>query len=376
MNDYLLADKAIYNQVIEDIYAGDGTAIHPKLFDAYAENLRKAVSGVFRGVEYGDPHYDTAKQLEANVSRFAAYKAYNATQQLRRKLTNDDGAPLTREEYRRQAQGVVNAFNRYQAVEHNTSVSRARTAKQWIDYTGDELQRELFPNMRWLPSRSSEKRPEHVRFYGHVWAKDSPHWSVHQPGNLYGCKCDWEQTDDPADGEVPRGASAQKGLRGNPGQTGEVFSKDAAYFERVPEKRRNVVEKSYGSLERSVVRESMKQFYGKTISKELLNGEIAKVEFSGRSARHVSNDLIGDPLYSIKNAIVDDLDRYLKDAELVGYMDNTKRDKKPDVERYYYFRFRFPGGSEGYIHVEQDRWKKQTVYAVTTTLRPEVTRIK
>ena len=72
-----------------------------------------------------------------------------------------------------------------------------------------------------------------------------------QPGNLYNCKCDWEETDDgPVNSHNAdtTHAIAAKGLEDNPGETGEVFGKNAPYF-KVDGKAKNEVNEFWKPIE-------------------------------------------------------------------------------------------------------------------------------
>ncbi len=209
---------------------GEISDIQPDVYRAYSENLRKAVAGVLSSDGYGDKYFDLQAQLQSNVSRFAAYKAYHLTQQLKHQRDKwpDD------EDFKKVAKAVINTFNRYQAAEYNTAVARSRTAKQWTDFKADPIANELYPNLKWLPSRSAEPRIEHQKFYGLVLPKKHPFWLQNQPGNLWNCKCDWEETDVPIDTreltteQIDQyskngGGVCAKGLYGNPVETGEIF---------------------------------------------------------------------------------------------------------------------------------------------------------
>lgn len=167
---------------------------------------------------FEDGYNDTLRaQLNANVTRFAAYKAYHATQQIKQAKT--DGS---------EPEPVLHKYNRWQATEYATTVARCRTARQFADFNS---RADLFPCLRWLPSRSASPREEHRMFWNRVWRKDDPFWQTNQPGNLWNCKCDWEETDDePTDGN-PANTIAAQGLEGNPAITGEVFSPNASYFD-------------------------------------------------------------------------------------------------------------------------------------------------
>lgn len=205
--------------------------MHPALFEAYAGDLRKAVAGVLGSPNAGDKYFDLQQKLTLNVSRFAAAKAYQATRVIDRLRADGNGVMRPKEAFRQLARRTLNAFNRYQAAEHNAAVARARTAMQWLDFNADGRKNALLPNIKWLPSRSVERREEHIAFYNKVWAKDDPFWEHNQPGNLWSCKCDWIETDEPVSGE-PHDTTPAKGLAGNPAKTGKVFSDDASYYAR------------------------------------------------------------------------------------------------------------------------------------------------
>lgn len=241
---YSLSMRQLYAQVIADVRDGKAGTIHPELYRAYSENLTKGVSGVLSPSTYGDRYLDMQLQFEANVARFAAYKAFHATQQLQRQLADSEGVARSPEEFDRMARAVLNTFNRYQAAEYNTAVARARTAKQWADFSqGDNMF--LFPNIRWLPSRSANPREQHMPFYNRVWAKTDPFWNSNQPGNLWNCKCDWEETDDPITGDNPEGIRPAKGLEGNPADTGQIFTDNCTYVKKAGKQERQKIEEFY-----------------------------------------------------------------------------------------------------------------------------------
>ena len=220
-----LADGEMFGRIIGEIADDFDAAVNKRLLDIYAGNLLGGVRGVFGDTGYGSRYFGLANRLEANAARFAAYKAYHATEQVKRQLT----ARVSKEEALKRAEGALRAFNRYQAAEYNTAVARCRTAKQWIDFNR-EGHAVIFPNIRWLPSRSAERRPQHVPYYNRVWAKTDPFWLENQPGNEWNCKCDWEETADDVDHDGVKVTPPPAGLSGNPGITGEIFSEKSIYF--------------------------------------------------------------------------------------------------------------------------------------------------
>ena len=90
------------------------------------------------------------------------------------------------------------------------------------------------PNLRWMPTTSPNPEAEHKRFWAMKLTRpiDDPFWNKHRPGDRWNCKCSLEATDEPitdlpddADDEKP-----QRGLRGNPAKTGQIFDKSHPYF--------------------------------------------------------------------------------------------------------------------------------------------------
>ncbi len=209
-------------------------------------------------------------QLNANVTRFAAYKAYHATQQI--KQAKAEGS---------EPEPVLHKYNRWQVTEYATTVARCRTARQFADFNS---RADLFPCLRWLPSRSASPREDHRRFWNRVWRKDDPFWQTNQPGNLWNCKCDWEETDDePTDGN-PNNAIAAQGLEGNPAITGEVFSPDASYF-RTDE----ATDKSVRSFYRDFIRERYAN-YSKGVSSDIGHIEIDNIAIIEASKGSADNN--------------------------------------------------------------------------------------
>ncbi len=212
---YNLTKRKLYQKVLDDLKNGVVPDINPDLYEAYSQNFRKAVAGVF-----GDNPSDLSIQFDANVSRFAAHKAYHATREL---------AGIEADEIDTKGKAILNKYNRWQAAEYNTAVARARTARQWKDLQEDTT---LYPNLRWLPSRSATPREQHMVFYNRVWAKTDPFWNENTPGSLWNCKCDWEETDEPVTDGNPVTKVTAKGLEGNPGITGEIFTNESAYIKK------------------------------------------------------------------------------------------------------------------------------------------------
>lgn len=336
---------------------GNAGTIHPDVYKAYSDNLRKAVGGVFRSDDYGDRYFDLEAQLQANVTRFAAYKAWHLTEQLkkqREKWTDDD-------EYKKVAKAVLNTFNRYQAAEYNTATARARTAKQWTDFTSDPIANELYPNLKWLPSRSANPREEHIPFYGLVLPKTDPFWQENQPGNLWNCKCDWEETDSPAATERPASIHA-KGLEGNPAETGEIFTKECTYFKQAGNgnKQRKQVEIKIANKIRPLLEAELKvKLLNKQEATCKIDGEEHTVMFIPQGIGEAAQSMQGTSSYWIKNEILPKIPEYIQSGHLVNITEsdpthNTRKQTvklKERTDYFYYFETVLPNGEKVYINI-------------------------
>ncbi|MDR0206673.1 MAG: hypothetical protein LBI45_05395 [Bacteroidales bacterium] len=347
---YNLTKKELYEKVLSDIKAGNSSTINTDLYRAYCESLKRAVSGVLQSGEYGSRYFDMQQQLEANVSRFSAFKAYHAT-----RLLQENEHPKIKK-------AILNTFNRYQVAEYNTTVARTRTAKQWNDFNADPVSNELYPNIKWLPSRSANPREEHRIFWGKVWAKDDPFWSENQPGNLWNCKCDWEETDEPAtDGTYNYTPPA--GLEGNPAETGEIFTDKASYL-KMSESRKEEVEKSTYNIARN---ESLKNAIGRLkdviIEKKTSEGTI-QVGFNRKGLEHFQYDFF--PNKWTRDEILRTIDTVLKNAEYVAEANCFKGN--PMVDKFYYYKVTLLE-NEWFLNVRKLKNGRAYLYSMTDKIK-------
>ncbi len=213
---------------------------------------------------------------------------------------------------------MLNTFNRYQAAEYNTATARARTAKQWTDFNADPIANELYPNLRWIRTRSANPRELHLRFAGLVLPKNDPFWLQNQPGNLWNCKCDWEETDDPTntndltpdelDGYRSDGGGIHaNGLDGNPAETGEIFSDQCTYIKKANNY------KDIHAFSRDILQEKAKHTQIETTIS--INDRIASVLINKIGLKESSVKQFGDNDYWLKNELASNIDKYLHNAE-------------------------------------------------------------
>lgn len=291
---YRLAQSDNVQKVLDEIASLNPGKISPILYESYSENLRKAVDQVFKK----DSGTILSDLLRANVTRFAANKALNATREVQQKL----GEGID------EAKRVIRTYNRYQATEYNTTVSRSRTAKQFEQFnTPDSLR--LFPNLRWLPSRSVNPREQHTLFYNLVWAKNDDFWNENTPGSLWNCKCDWEETNDPVTKGNPQGNKSAEGLCGNPAKTGEVFTTIESENKNVGYKAHPYLSNTDWTNVKNNVRDFTRSSHDSFV-KEYTSDELGKVLIDDITYIEASKGSLNESSYFFKLEVLNAIERY------------------------------------------------------------------
>jgi len=228
-----LHQLSLLNDASTAIKEGNNNVAAQQLFDLYSKNFNKAISQVFKPTSENPKHVEFFYKMQANTIKFSAYKAEYFKNALVKAYEKDA------KNYDANAKQILQAGNRFQITEYNTTVARARTARQFGNFQKDA---DLFPNLEWLPSTAYQPREEHRAFWGLILPMDDPFWQNNQPGNLYNCKCNWRQTNKPATAGPEKIVKPARGLEGNPYKTREIFTDKHPYFERADKQTRERVD--------------------------------------------------------------------------------------------------------------------------------------
>ncbi len=162
---------------------------------------------------------------------FAAFKVHALQQEVAAKLLTPDGRLKSFAEFRRDVEGITShQCGAWLQTEYDTAVIRAHNAADWKVY---EANRDIMPNLRWLPTTAAEPEAGHRAY----WVArlnlpmDDPFWQHHHPGDHWNCKCSLEQNSDPVcrPSDIPADPP-QPGLDNNPGKDGHTFSDNHPYF--------------------------------------------------------------------------------------------------------------------------------------------------
>lgn len=208
--------KGIKNEV-NNIQFDD--VINEKLLNHSFDYLKKGVDSVFREPKYGTRYYEMNNSLERNVFEFATYKSAQFTEKLKNRTPEEVDA-------------IIKSYNNQLTVERNLATRSSRSAKQWAEI---ERTKDIYPNIEYLPSRSADKRSEHIKLYGTILPVDHHFWDTHFPPNAYNCKCRTGKSDAKPTGESTETVSIPKGVAGNSGKSGKVFDDSHPFFTTISE---------------------------------------------------------------------------------------------------------------------------------------------
>lgn len=338
------------------------------LYQHYGKDLCGRVDSVF-GL---DSDSNLSDRLRANVLRFSAYKAEYVSAALNRALNSKNISEKEREQL---AKAVIRTFNRYQDAERTTATARARTAKQFEEFMqSDNLK--LFPNLKWLASRSADPRLSHTAFYNRIWAKDDPFWLVNAPGTEWNCKCDIEQTDEPVtdNGQLPT-ANIPLGLEGNPAHTGEIFTDNASYiraFNKSNTQQKKAESKCQAICRNQLQKEAATSAMLKQSGECLIEGKKQTVLLDKWGIRETAQSMFTTKEYWLKNEILANYAKYLPNSEYIGNVavdlthntGNTLRLKRK-FNRFHYVRITLSKGESLCLHIAEHRNGNYYLYTIT-----------
>ncbi len=305
------------------------TFISPTLYAHTRQQLGESVEGVFKA-HYGSPHYDLSVSLKRNTSQFAAHKAACFTEWMRGKSTKEQ-EPIRR------------IFLTQLTVEQNLASRASRAARQWQTLVRD---RDQYPNLEYLPSRSVAKRENHTRYYGLVLPIGHSFWNSGLPPNGWNCKCRVRPTDKrPAKAMTP--PKPVKGIAGNAGKDGEIFTQNHPFFRNVKDK--DVIHKAWMKLERKSVRKwTQANIEGKTF-------------YSSQGAIHVNGTGIKKIIYQghefewEQNMLLYDIKTVIKQAEFVKSVPFISSKKAiASFDEVLYFRIQLQG-KDSYLVVRKQK---------------------
>lgn len=221
---------------LRKVYNGFDTS-HDIEPTAWREALRLINEATVEGLSRADvpPTHEEEfyRELRHSNEVFAAFKVHSMGEKMAAKLTTQDGKLKPFRQWAEEVQGISSHYvGSWLRTEYDTAIIRAHTAADWRRFERDK---DIMPNLRWMPTTSPEPDSAHRVYWQNklTLPVDHPFWNRHHPGDRWNCKCILEQTDEPANPEVLEDIEdtpPQRGLENNPGKDGHTFNDTHPYF--------------------------------------------------------------------------------------------------------------------------------------------------
>uniref|UniRef100_UPI00293C0CEB phage head morphogenesis protein n=1 Tax=Parabacteroides merdae TaxID=46503 RepID=UPI00293C0CEB len=226
-------DRDVLEAFVRRIYEKDFhpmTDIELQMFRAVWDTLDIATDKGFGKRPADDPDHDFYEELKRNNAVFAAFKVHRMQNDMAALLLDSNGVLKPFERWAKEVMPIADhQIYQWLETEYDTAIIRAHQAANWRQF---EREKDVLPNLKWMPSTSLHPGADHRRFWGTIRPIDDPFWNNHRPGDRWNCKCSLSSTDeeptplpdfDPAD-------KPQDGLENNPGKDARLFSDKHPYM--------------------------------------------------------------------------------------------------------------------------------------------------
>ena len=254
----------VLSQALRAIY--DGMNVEDEIQrDAFEEMLRIFNEAADEGVKASKktpPRMETfLDQLKYNNEVFSAFKVHRMQNDMAARLVDENGQLKPFEKWKRDVEDIADHYcNRWLQTEYDTAVLRAHQATDWLQF---EAEKDVYPNLRWMPTTSPNPDEYHKQYWRAKLTLpiNHPFWKSHRPGDRWNCKCSLRQTDEPATTEAIadfKPVPPQPGLDNNPAKDGKLFSDSHPYYTNAYPGAEKAAEKMVNDIEHYSIIETSK----------------------------------------------------------------------------------------------------------------------
>lgn len=209
------------------------TEIEPTIWREVLKYLNQACAeGISHSTLPPTLEQDFYSELKQSNGVFAAFKVHSMGNIMAEKLVDENGKLKPFRIWKEEVASIARHFvGPWLQTEYNTAVIRAHNAADWLNF---ERNKDIFPNLRWMPTTSPNPEESHRLFWERKVTRpiNDPFWNKHRPGDRWNCKCTLEATDDPIT-DIPSETNKERpqpGLKENPAKTKQIFDKSHPYF--------------------------------------------------------------------------------------------------------------------------------------------------
>ncbi|NCB68476.1 MAG: DUF935 family protein [Bacteroidia bacterium] len=354
-------DKLI-EQAIKEVYGnkGENEVVNKHLFQSNFKPLEIAINRELNNVV--DSEF--IRQFRTNTAVFSAFKAHQHSKAIADLLIDEKGKLKPFYKFKKEALQISKKWKEsWLQTEYQMAVRQARLAanlKEW------EKNLDVYPNLEYIETTSSEPDHKHLTYVGTVLPFHHPWMKAHMPPSRWGCQCSVRPTRK-AVTEVPDGDYNDPAFANSVLDIAAfVDITETPYYKNTEEELREAIENEAERLAKELRKEQRAETLKKVMKlkgKEVTNKETgAKIGFTVKGLKDAINNPFAN--YTAKLEYIKQIDKALKSAEYIGEGANIKTGSKPHVLKYHYYKALIDG-QEAAIVVSQDKWGKQTFYSIS-----------
>ena len=311
----------VIRRALLNIYSQDfhpASDIEQNLFNEIWRTLNLAADRGFSQSDAPDPDDDFRNAIRRSNAVFSAFKVHRLQNDMAQLLLDDDGNLKPFTQWREEAQPIAShQCGAWLRTEYDTAVIRAHQAADWLQF---QREKDVLPNLRWVPSTSPNPGKDHRTFWNTILPVDDPFWAQHRPGDRWNCKCSLSATDEPTT-DAPKPSKKdrpQPGLDNNPANDRKLFSDTHPYIAHPYHGAKEAVEKFLAHEDMKAKRKEI-QRKATTLKDEIFRNESLPLDMriTGRGIKEWLNQ--PHKFYEQKNKMLLSLKHTLMNAHYLGY---------------------------------------------------------
>jgi hypothetical protein len=319
-----------------------------ELFSETCDRLKSAVEEGFGGsipkTAFGSPNQELLKNLTYNVGVFSSFKNHDMSKTLVMAMKDEDGNLKSFYQFRKDTAAIVGDYKiQHLQAEWNAALSNARSAANWQKAVENK---DIYPNLKYTPSRSAHPRDSHRALWGTVRPVNDPFWDIYMPPSAWGCECGVTSTDEDAT-KLPDSLPEVSPLfANNPGKTGKVFNNEHPYYKLEGEEFTRVANEAKAALfsytRKEITTWGMNEYLKETpagrrnifkvpYQDTTISAVVSKRSFKEILAHHTDSPEYWDRINALYN-----IDEIVKSARFLH--DEAPLHANPSVKRFLTYR--------------------------------------
>jgi len=336
---------------------GNPDSISAGLFNANYNALAEGIESQLGAIEYGKPNAAFLHQFKQNAGVFAAFKTHKEQSELVKQLLDNKGNLRSFAEFTKATTGIVKDYNRnYLTAEYNMAVRSARMAEKWQTFEKDK---DLYPNLEYMPSRAANPREDHEAYYHIILPIDHKFWNTRTPPIDWGCLCGIRNTNK-APTAIPEDLPELQGpFAINPGKDAKFVDDTHPYYEGVTDIYKSPVykwlTKMLAPIEAKIIQKNKGLQGVFNIGKFVFS--ISTRNLKALTTKPHSNRLL-------RNLLIIDLKQHLNEAKFML----TKTDQKNREIVWHYYSLDFKGETF-YLNFKELPDGRIALHAIMDTFR-------